>query len=220
MTEATFWPASSPETERPREKLKERGVTALSDEELLALLIGSGTASSPLKSIVRSIITLIEEQQKIPSLETLSRIKGIGPAKASLITASLELMKRWSLNGTRRRIQSPKDIFFLVSFMGTRKKQEVFVVITLNGANDVIKIHKVSVGLLNRTLIHPREVFAPAVRDRAAAVILSGNINPSPEDKKVTARISRAGEILGIPVLDHLIFTETEYYSFVQEGLL
>ena len=121
-------------------------------------------------------------------------------------------------------MRTPSDVFPLVAHFADLK-QERFLTVSLNGAHEVIQTRTVSVGLVNRTLIHPREVFADALTDRACAIIVahnhpSGQLTPSPEDKDITRRLRGAGELLGIPLLDHLVFSRQDFYSFVEHGLL
>ncbi|MCK7514831.1 MAG: hypothetical protein MZV70_69735 [Desulfobacterales bacterium] len=147
----------------------------------------------------------------------------MGPAQACRVAAVLELGRR--LYGFReRRISGPRDVFPLVSHWADRAKER-FIVLTLNGAHEVLAARVISVGLVNRTVVHPREVFAEAIADRACAVIAahnhpSGRLDPSPEDREITERLRDAGATLGIPLLDHVIFCPDGYWSFVEHGLL
>jgi len=122
------------------------------------------------------------------------------------------------------KISSPKDIYGALARYA-RARTERFLVATLSGAHEIIKIHIISIGLINRTVVHPREVFYPAIVDGAVAVIAShnhpsGHLDPSPEDQEITRRLREAGEILGISLLDHVIISRSGYYSFVEHGLL
>ncbi len=212
-----------PRFARPREKLVERGPEALSDAELLAVLLRTGVEG---RSAVELAARILEKAgPKLPrwGIEDFLAIPGIGEAKACQIVAAFELARRFLL-GERPRIQRPRDVLPYVQHFA-RRKQEYFVCLTLNGANEVIETRVVTVGLLDSAQIHPREVFADALADRAASVILahnhpSGNLEPSPEDIAITRRLVQAGEMLGIPVLDHVIVGPSGYLSLKEQGLL
>lgn len=208
--------------EMPREKLERMTIESLTDKELLMLIIGSGTAKNSSEDIARK---LIDELDKNPSLasDRIKLIPGLGNAKAASIEAALELGRR---RATRkpRAITSPKDIYKEVQHYSSRE-QEHLIVVMLNGAHEVIGTFIATIGLLNRTLVHPREIFAPAIEKRAAAICIAHNhptgySTPSEDDKDVTRRIVKAGEILGIKCLDHVVFCETSYFSFLEHGLL
>ncbi len=153
----------------------------------------------------------------------LLAIRGLGQAKVAVITAALEFSRRILCPG-KNRIQQPRDVLPLIRHYAERK-QECRLSLSLNGAHEVMSIRVVSVGLVNRTVVHPREVFADPLTERAAALIVahnhpSGNLDPSTEDGEVTARLKKAGGILGIPLLDHIVFTAEGYFSYLEEGLL
>lgn len=210
-----------PRDERPRERLEKSGVTALSDQELLAILIGSGSKDRPVQILAQDLLKVLDHAPASVDLPEILNVRGLGPAKASVICAALELGRR-RLPTRKRQIASPADVYPLIQHYGTRQ-QEHFLSISLNGAHEVMAVSVVSVGLVNRTLVHPREVFAEAVRERATAVIIahnhpSGNLQPSGEDAEVTRRLKQAGEILGIKILDHLIFDHEHFYSLVEGG--
>jgi DNA repair protein RadC len=215
--------ADRPPEERPREKIIDKGVSSLSDSELLSVLIGSGTKDTGVEKITAAVLDMIDKQNGLITPEKLTSIKGIGTAKATLILAALEFSRR-RLCPDRIRIGFPKDILPLITHYADRK-QEHFLCISLNGAHEVISVRVVSVGLVNRALVHPREVYADPLSDRAAAVILahnhpSGNLEPSTEDRTVTKKLQGAADILGINFLDHIIFGRTGYYSFLEKGEL
>lgn len=199
---------------RPREKLIEKGPKSLSDIELLSILLGKGTKNQDVFNLSKEILKIHENDLRNMTIESLLDINGIGPAKACNIIAGFELARRY--NGRKLSvIKCAEDVIPLVSHIRD-KKQEYFVCITLNGANEVINNRVVTVGLLNSSQIHPREVFADAIADRAASVVLvhnhpSGNLEPSEEDKRITKQMREAGKILGIKVLDHLIITKNCY---------
>lgn len=122
------------------------------------------------------------------------------------------------------KVSRPQDIFAALARYA-RARNERFFAITLNGAHEIIKIHIVSIGLVNRTVVHPREVFITAIKDNATAIVVahnhpSGHLDPSPEDREITDRLRNASEVLGLALLDHLIFSRAGYYSFVEHGLL
>jgi DNA repair protein RadC len=211
------------ESDRPREKLQARGPEALSDLELLAILLGSGTRDSDVLTVAGRILKAIDGGSDQVSLDALQEIEGVGPAKASLIAAALEFARR-RIRPEGLRISFPPDALPLIRHFADRR-QEHFICVSLNGANEVIATRVVSVGLVDKTQVHPREVFADPITDRASAVIVahnhpSGSLEPSPEDHDITIRLKSAGEILGIRFLDHIIFNQKGYYSFLEKGLL
>lgn len=212
-----------PEFDRPREKLWAKGPQALSDAELLAILIGSGTKRKSALELAKEVLESGRGRLDQVSLEDLSQIKGLGKAKVSRISAALELARRHFQRGAPK-VREPEEA--LPYFQELRdKKQEHFAVLTLNGANEVIQFRVITVGLLNSSQVHPREVFAEAIADRAAAVIVghnhpSGNLQPSPEDLTITRQLAEAGRLLGIELLDHLIVTKTGWLSLRREGYL
>ncbi len=210
-----------PPENRPRERLAARGVTALSDLELLTLMIGSGQGNRGVGKLAADLLSVLDVSTEIPDISELTGIEGIGPARASLITASLEFSRR-RLRPSRRRVGKPGDIIPLVAHWADRP-QEHFLSVSLNGAHEVIRVRVISRGTIDRTIVHPREVFIDPLSDRAAAILVahnhpSGSLVPSPEDKELTRRLSSAGELLGIPLLDHVIFTDVGYYSFLEHG--
>ncbi len=208
---------------RPREHLVASGAGSLSDMELLSVLIGWGTRNRGVTLVAREILELMDGPGGLPDLQALMRVRGVGTAKAAIISAALEFARR-RLCPERRRIAAPADVLPLVSHFRDRK-QEHFLALSLNGAHEVIAIRVISVGLVNRTVVHPREVFADAIADRASGIIAchnhpSGRLDPSPEDRSITRRLTDAGSILGIQLLDHVIISERGYYSFLEQGEL
>ena len=209
--------------DRPRERLASRGVYALSDIELLSLMLGSGSSRKGVGKLASELLEVLDGTGDIPDTGELTAISGIGPARASLVAASLEFARR-RLRPARRRISEPADVLPLVTHWADRQ-QEHFLVLSLNGAHEVIRLRVVSRGILDRTIVHPREVFSDPLSDRAAAIVCahnhpSGNTDPSPEDRQLTRRLRESGELLGIPLLDHVIFTQSAYYSFLEKGNL
>lgn len=206
-----------------REKLFSTGAQSLSDRELVAVLLGTGTRGKNVMLMAAEVLSLFNRSGDIPDVRKFMKVSGMGLAKAAMFHAAIELSRRF-LCPEKRRITSPDDIIPLISHYEDRR-QEYFLCITLNGANEVKFVRIVSIGLLNRTLVHPREIFADPIKDRAAAIIIahnhpSGNLEPSAEDKEITERIKKAGEILGIELLDHVIFSENSFFSFKKEGML
>ncbi len=212
-----------PEFSRPREKLKERGAEALSDTELIAIILGSGNKDQDVMTLASKIAGLIAEKKKNLILEDLMDIAGVGLAKASQILSGFELARRYISNG-RVVITEPKHVLPLLTDI-VSKQQEYFLCISLNGANEVIEKRLVTVGLLNNCQVHPREVFADVITDRAASVIFahnhpSGELTPSKSDINFQEQLTQAGKILGINIIDHIIVSKTGYYSFQEQGLI
>jgi len=212
-----------PEFSRPREKLKEKGVRSLSDTELIAVILGSGNKGQDVMTLASKIAKLITENKGNISLEALSNIEGIGLAKAAQVLAGFEIARRYIVK-ENIRITGAKDVLPLLSDIAN-KQQEYFVCISLNGANEIIEKRIVTVGLLDKSQVHPREVFADVITDRAASVILahnhpSGELKPSNSDLKINEQLIEAGKILGIKVLDHIIIAKDGYYSFQEGGLI
>jgi DNA repair protein RadC len=212
-----------PEHSRPREKLRERGVSALTDEELVAAILGMGTAGVDVRTIARQVAGLIREHKAGLTLDHLLAVPGVGLAKAAQILSAFELARRYLLKDTVK-VSCAQDILPLLADI-TAKQQEYFVCISLNGANEVIEKRIVTIGLLDNGPVHPREVFADVIADRAAAVIFahnhpSGDLQPSEADRRIHDQLTEAGKILGIRVLDHVIVTRKGYFSFQETGLI
>lgn len=194
---------------RPREKLQARGPEALSDYELLMAIIGSGSAQADVTKIARDVRKLLTEKGSSLTYKDLLKIKGLGAAKSTQLMASFELWRRQFEVSERPIIDSPKKAVEQLADIRD-KKQEYFVCLTLDGANRLISKRIITIGTLTASLVHPREVFAEAITDRAASIIIahnhpSGNLEASQADIDVTNRLKQAGELLGIEVLDHLI---------------
>jgi DNA repair protein RadC len=206
---------------RPREKLAARGAQGLSDLDLFQLLLGSGCRQAPLETLALRCRDLLDLHGPGLGPGALEQVAGLGPAKAAQLTAALELARRLG-RPPHHRIAGPADLVPRLLHWADRP-QEVFLTVTLNGAQEILEIRPITVGLLNRTLIHPREVFAPALEDRAASILFahthpSGALDPSREDREATSRLAQAGKLLGVEVLDHLILSPTGYYSFRENG--
>ena len=212
-----------PEHSRPREKLREKGASALTDEELVAAILGMGTAGIDVRTIARQVTGLIREHKAGLTLDHLLDVPGVGLAKAGQILSAFELARRHLLKDTVK-ITVAQDILPLVADIAG-KQQEYFVCISLNGANEVIEKRVVTIGLLDKTSVHPREVFADVIADRAAAVIFahnhpSGELQPSEADLRMHEQLTEAGKILGIRVIDHMIIARKGYYSFQEVGII
>ncbi|MCK9364395.1 MAG: DNA repair protein RadC [Syntrophales bacterium] len=212
-----------PKQDRPREKLLRKGSAALNDQELLAVLLGKGAPGMDVMALAEKLSRVIDERGLGISAEELTGFEGVGPAKATLILAAIEFARR-RIKPEGVKIETPADLLPHVRHYADRK-QEHFLCASINGANEILNIRVVSIGLIDRAPVHPREVFADALADRAAAVIVahnhpSGGIEPSPHDVEATAQLKTAGSVLGITLLDHIIFNRTEYYSFLEAGKL
>ncbi len=221
-----------PEDERPREKMLKQGAGSLSDAELLALIIRSGDPATKQSAIDlgRELISRFGNNLRelgSADMAEITGVKGMGLAKAAGVKAAFTLASRFQGRRLERfdRFTSPRQVFdyFHHEFRDSRK--EYFLALLLDGKNRIIRRVQVSEGSLNQSLVHPREVFNPAVRESAAALILvhnhpTGDPAPSSEDIAITRRLREAGEIMGIKVLDHIIVGDGEYLSFVERGLL
>lgn len=208
----------------PREKLADSGAGKLSDEELLMVLLGTGTQGHDVRAVAKDIIKIVDRKKDSPlEVRDLVEVKGVGSAKAANLVAAFEFVRR-RVRESGLKVKSPSDVYPLIRHYGERR-QEHFICITLNGANEVMEVRVVTIGLLNRTQVHPREVFAAAIAERAAAVIIahnhpSGNLTPSDDDLAVTKRLRKVGDIVGIQVLDHLVFSAKGYHSMLDAGQL
>ncbi|MDR1900361.1 MAG: DNA repair protein RadC [Treponema sp.] len=214
-------PLTLPPAQRPRERLQSLGAACLSDQELLAVLLNTGTRGRSVTALAEELLEMLDRHKDIPTTEELIRLTGMGPGKACAVAAMLEFgRRRWGAAGVR--ICRPEDIYPFIRHHADRR-QERFICVSLNGAHEVLAIRIVTVGLVNRTIVHPREVYADAIGDRAAAVIVahnhpSGQLEPSPEDDGITGRLKAAADILGLHFLDHLIFSDAAWYSYRQQG--
>jgi len=216
--------------DRPREKLLAKSPSALSDVELLAILIGTGTRDLSAVDLARNIYTSVN--QNITDLSRLSikemiKFKGIGEAKAINIAAALELGRRRRLKDsiTRKKIVSSRDAFELLHPIVSDNNYEEFWIVTLNRGNVIKRTHKISEGSLAGTVADPKKIFKIALEDNASSVILchnhpSGNRNPSKKDHEITQKCKAVGISLDLPVLDHIIIAEDAYFSFADEGVL
>ncbi len=212
-----------PLDERPREKLKTRGPAALSDMELLAILLNTGIQGKNVIKVAKDLLGLLDGNKEIPSIQDISGVTGIGLSKACAVSAMLEFGRR-RFGPFSACIKKPSDIFTHVRHFADRK-QERFISLSLNGAHEVLAVRVVTIGLVNKTIVHPREVFADLIQDRAAAFCVahnhpSGKLQSSPEDDEVTDRLQSAADILGLQFIDHIIFSETNWWSYRENGKL
>ena len=212
-----------PEQDRPREKLLRQGAAALSDQELLAVLLGKGTPGMDVMELAAKLAKVIDEKGLSVRAEDLRGFEGMGDAKATLILAALEFARR-RIKPEGMKIETPADLLPHVRHYADRK-QEHFLCATINGANEIINIRVVSIGLIDRTPVHPREVFGDALSDRASAIIVAhnhpfGSLEPSSFHLEVTKQFKAAGIVMGIALLDHIIFNRSGYFSFLEAGRL
>ena len=218
-----------PKPERPRERLKKLGPEALSAQELLALVIGRGIPQKSVMNIAQELLAKFGNIKAISqaTLEELSQIKGIGLAKAAQIKACFELGKRQELELELEDIdvKNPQSVVKALQAKIKDKAKEHFKLILLNTRNKIIGISTVSIGTLDSSLVHPREVFKEAIAHNAYSVILahnhpSGDPEPSEDDITITRRLIEAGKILGIEVTDHIIISKNGFFSFKEKGLI
>jgi DNA repair protein RadC len=220
-----------PEEDRPREKLLAKGPQSLSETELLAIILRNGNASTGASAIDHARLLLsqfgglkgIDEA----SISELSTVKGIGPAKIAQVKACLEIARRvgnrkWE---TGAPLRSAEDVYHHFRENLGRERRELFYVVLLNNKNRKIRDVKISEGSLTASLVHPREVYNPVIRESAAAVIFvhnhpSGDPAPSPEDIDITKRLKEVGDVMGVRVLDHVVIGSDRYFSFSDKGML
>lgn len=208
--------------DRPREKLARYGAGKLSDLELVMAIIGSGNAQADVTKISRDVLKLLQSKREL-TLETVREVVGVGEAKATELVASFELARRYLLESDRPVIDSAEKAVVQLSDIRD-KKQEYFVCLTLDGANRLVAKRVVTIGTLTASLVHPREVFANAITDRAASIIIahnhpSGNLEPSVADLNVTKKLKATGDVLGIQVVDHIVVTAHAFSSIFPRGV-
>lgn len=217
------------ENDRPREKLIRHGADALTDEELLAIIISTGTKDKNVVELSREILDRFSYQELSEiEIAELTHISGIKNAKASSIVASLRFGKRIAQRVMEKeitKIEKSEDIYNYLKNQLADKKNEYFYAILLDTKNVIISKEEISKGTLDASLVHPREAFRPAVKKSAKSIIFahnhpSGDISPSKDDFLTTKKLVEAGEILDIKVLDHIIIGKNDYYSFKKESLI
>lgn len=218
-----------PLSERPRERLQKLGVEALSAQEILALILGRGIAGESVMVTAQRLLSRFGNLKGIAgaSIEELAQVRGIGIAKASQLKAAFELVSRlegYTDTGDKPLVRTPEEVAALVRGKLKGKKKEYFLALLLDTRNQLIKVSEISIGSLDASIVHPREVFKEVISASAASVIFahnhpSGNPEASEDDIKLTKRLVEAGEILGIDVLDHIIIGDKSYLSLKREGL-
>jgi len=218
-----------PASERPRERLQKFGVEALSAQEILALILGRGIAGESVMMTAQRLLSQFGNLKGIASasVEELSQVRGIGIAKASQIKAAFELTNRledYSESGDKPLVKTPDDVVSVVRSRLRGKKKEHFLALLLDTRSQLIKVSEISIGSLDTSIVHPREVFKEAISASAASVIFahnhpSGDPEASEDDIELTKRLAKAGEIVGIDVLDHIIICDKKYLSLKREGL-
>ena len=218
------------EEDRPREKLLLKGKAALSNAELIAILIGSGSRNETAVDLSKRILSEIDDNLHNLarlSLSDLQKFNGIGGAKAISIHAALELgaRKRTAEAEKRKKITTSSEVNELFQEELSALQYEEFHVLLLNKANKILKKHLISKGGISSSIADPKLIFGAALNAKASALILvhnhpSGNLEPSKQDLAITAKLKSAGQVLDLPILDHIIIAETGYYSFADEGTL
>lgn len=222
----TDWPTD----ERPREKLFAKGPESLSSAELIAILLRTGTSESTAVDLGKALLKKFGSIEKMAqaSLSELTEMQGIGPAKAITLMAAFQLsrnMQKEVAEKTFTYFKQPSDVAKIFIPMLGHEKKEVFAIALLDAAGKYMWSEKITIGTLNASLVHAREVFKPAIKHSAASIILvhnhpSGQLTPSAEDLKITKQIAEAGKLLDINVHDHLIITQDSYVSLKEEGYL
>ncbi|SHG98688.1 DNA replication and repair protein RadC [Anaerosphaera aminiphila DSM 21120] len=235
--ECTYKIKDLPLEDRPQEKLLKYGADNLSNAELLALIIRTGTKTKTSVELSQEIINSlkregVESEVGISALSNttikdLLEIKGIGISKASMIMAAVTLSKRINKESihSKKKIKSPNEVVKYVMSEMRFLKNETFKIVILNTKKEIESIRDISSGIINATIVHPREVFFTAVNESAHTIILlhnhpSGDPKPSKEDIELTDRMIKAGEIMQIPVIDHIVIGDNVYYSFLENGLI
>lgn len=215
--------------DRPRERLVRQGAASLSNQELIAILLGTGTRNESVLVLANRVLSSFDKIQdlKDATIEEYTSVKGVGQAKAALLLAAVELGKRLYRKHTEERftIRSPEDAASYLMTDMTSLNQEHFVVLFMNVKNEVLHKQTIFIGSLNSAIVHPREIFREAVKRSAASIICahnhpSGSPSPSPEDIEVTKRLVDAGALMGIEVLDHVIIGDHQFISLKEKGYM
>ena len=218
-----------PVSERPRERLQKFGISALSAQEILALILGRGVSGESVMVTAQRLLSRFGSLKGMAdaSVEELSQVKGIGVAKASQIKAAFEMANRlegYAEVGDKPVVKTPDDVMGLVKGRLRGKKKEYFLALLLDTRGQLIKVSEISVGSLDTSIVHPREAFKEAISASAASVIFvhnhpSGDPEASEDDIKLTRRLAEVGEVVGIDVLDHIIIGDKKYLSLKGKGL-
>ncbi len=218
------------EDDRPREKFLLKGRAALSDAELLAIILGSGSREQSAVELARELLQSVDynwHQLSLLQISDLSKFKGVGPAKAVSVTAALEIGRRRAAQEVPERIQvtCSQDTYRVLAAHLADLRTEEFWAVFLNQSNKIIYKSRLFSGGINQSVVDIRILFKTALEHLATGLIIShnhpsGNLKPSAEDLKITKQIQEAGKLLNIQLLDHLIITQTAYLSFADEGLL
>ena len=215
--------------DRPREKLARVGVEALGDNELLALVLASGTAAGDTLTMANELLDRFGGLRGLTRVapDDLRLVRGVGVARAAQVLAAVELGRRTLVReaAERPRLGTPRQIAALLLPQFGARPVEHFGLVMLDTKHRMLRVRIVSIGCLDSTVVHPREVFREATAASAAAIVLfhnhpSGDPGPSPDDVALTARMVRAGEVMGIDVLDHIILADQQYFSFAESGQL
>jgi len=226
---ATYTIQQLPLEERPRERMLRHGPEVMATAELIAIILGSGMKGTPVLQLAQAILARFGTLHCVAeaTIAELCEIKGLGPAKAIQLKAAFTLGVRASqhIGMPKYRIETPLQAYHLLRDEIAHAKQEHFVVIMLDVKGIVITVETVSVGTLSNALVHPREVFYPAIRNKAASVILghnhpSGDLTPSRQDYDITNKLIEVGKVMGIPVRDHIIVVENDYLSMREKGVM
>ena len=230
ITNKTFGVKDLPIDDRPREKLLLRGAQNLSDAELIAILLRTGKKGKSVITLAQEILTKEGNLASLASksIESLVKNKGVGNDKAATLLAAFEISRRILSQSkwfSDKKITSPQDVANLFIPLLRDELKERFIVVCLNSSNKVIKFETISIGNLNSSVVHPREVFKVAIDSLSASIILihnhpSGNPEPSNEDISITKKVVEAGKIMDIPIFDHLIIAGNNYTSFVEKRLI
>jgi DNA repair protein RadC len=205
----------------PREKLRDRGAESLTDLELLQIVIGSGGVGNDFRQIAKELYKKINQVGKSQiAYEDITGIKGIGAAKGSIVFAALEFWRRQFQKPSSPVLATSESVVEQLADI-RNKKQEYFMLLTLDGARRLINKHTISIGTVNASIVHPREIFAAAIEDRAATIIIahnhpSGTLDISMQDREVTERIKESGKLLGIPLDNHIVVTADDFISVME----